>query len=181
MWWTRGGKLEQLKVAHVSSESADPVYMPFWRIQAEISGIKLNSYADLIREANQPKVIQAGWEKIPFYFWTPAFKVRPQSFLTFASQVTSYQPREELISGQPKDRMHGINLPLQEAVESLKLTLTSFINPRKRIEDALSDLRIKPRRLLLIYLPFKEGPHEMVHEKMNIGINKNLLVHAKNL
>lgn len=181
MWWARGGKLKQLKVAHVSNEAADAVYMPFWRIQAEISGINLHSYTDLIREANQPKVPQDGWDKIPFYFWTPAFKVRPQSFLTFASQVTSYQPREDLIPGQPKSRMHGINLPLQEGVESLNLILASFIKPRKRIEDALPTLKIKARRVLLVYLPFEEGPHEMVHGKMNIGINKNLLAHAKNL
>ncbi len=181
VWQPKKGKLEQLKTAYVPEKGDDWVYMPFWRIKADISDITLESYADLVRVANLPKVAQPGWDQIPFSFWSPAFKVRPQRFLTLATNVTMNQPIQKLISGQPKGRMQAINLPLQEAVESLKLNLAGFMRPRKKMMDLIADIQIRARRFLLIYLPFKDTPHELVHPGFNLAINKNLLVHSKNL
>lgn len=181
VWQAKKGKLEQLNTAHVPEKGDDWVYMPFWRIKADVSDITLDSYADLIQVANLPKVAQPGWEQIAFSFWSPAFKVRPQNFLTLATNVTLNQPVQRLLSGQPKGRLQAVNLPLQEAVESLKLNLAGFMRPRKKMADLIETIRIRARRFLLIYLPFKDTPHELVHPDLNLSINKNLLVHSKNL
>lgn len=181
MWWARGGKLEKLTAAHTPDSSDQTVHIPFWRIKADIDGVELNSYADLIRVANQPKVAQPGWDKLPFYFWIPAFKANPHRFLTLASQVTAYQPGAPLDAGHPKGRRQGVNLPVQEAIESLELILAASIRPHRRAEELLKVLQIKARRLLLVYLPFREGPHDLVHQEMKIGISKGLLAHAKDL
>lgn len=181
VWWPKGGKLEQLNAAHLPAPPDDTVYMPFWRIQADIDGIALNSYADLIQVANLPKVAQPGDAERKFHFWCPAFKVRPQTFLTYAAQATTHQVRQALASGHPKGRLQGVNLPLQEAVQSLTLIFTVFARPRQRMDEMLPGLRLHARRFLLVYLPFREGHHELTNASMNLAINKNLLKHAKNL
>jgi len=50
--WSAGrGAFERLDVAHVPDGRGATVYLPFWRIQADIGGMELKSYADLIRVA----------------------------------------------------------------------------------------------------------------------------------
>ncbi|MEJ2156551.1 MAG: hypothetical protein P8X96_14520 [Desulfobacteraceae bacterium] len=181
VWWAKKDALSQLKAAHVKRSGDGWVYLPFWRIQADVSTVALKSYADLIKIANLPKVPQPGWEQRPFYFWNPAFKVRPQSYLTIATNVTLNQPVEDLESGQPKGERHAVNLPLNEAVESLKLNLANFMKPRERRQELLPQITVKARRFLLIYIPFKDTHHELVQPDLNLALSKNMLAHAKNL
>jgi hypothetical protein len=181
-WRPNSGKFEALNTAHVTSSVQEGiVYMPFWRLQADLSGVQLKNHADLIRVANLPKVAQPGDDQRPFYFWCPAFKARPQNFLTFAAQATACQVREEISAGLPRGRLQDVTLPLQEAVESLTLILIMVGRPRQQVEDMLPSLDIKARRFLLVYLPFEERHQEFVNPAMNLAINKNLLKHAKNL
>lgn len=182
VWRPRNGTFERVNAAHLPDRSQTAVYLPFWRIQAEIRGIQLNSYADLIRIANMPKVPQPGWGKIPFHFWTPAFKARPRSFLRFAAHITTAQPQEAPVAGLPSvGGMHSVTLPLREALESLTLTLAFLARPRRRMEALLPAVDIRPRHAMLVYLPFQEGAHELIHPGMNMAVSKNLLAHARNL
>lgn len=181
VWQAKQGRLEQLKAAHIPQEGADVRYMPFWRIKADVRGTDLTSYADLVKLANLPKAPQPEWDQIPFYFWSPAFKVRPQNLLTFANAVTLNQPTGRLTAGQPRGHLQAVNMPLQEAAESLKLSLAGFMRPRERMVERLPAIEIQARRFLLVYLPFREGPHEFVHSGLTLAVNKNMLNHARNL
>ena len=181
VWWVKKGQLVQLKTAHVASKKDNAVYLPFWRIQADVDMLALKNYADLVRLANLPRVIQPEWKETPFYFWNPAFKVRPQSYLTIATQVTLNQPVHRLNTGQPPGQIQGVSLPLREAVESLTLNLANFLKPKERLVDWIPRIKIQPNRFLLIYLPFEENRHELIQPEINLAINKNLLLHAKNL
>jgi hypothetical protein len=183
VWWAKKGKLEQLNTAHIPQPvSSDQwVYLPFWRIQADIHPITLRTYADLIKVANLPKVVQPGWNQKPFYFWNPAFKVRPQSYLNIANNTTLNQPVDKFDAGQPKGKLHGVNLPLREAVESLKLIIANFLKPIEQRAELVPKMHVKARRFLLVYLPFKDTHHELVQPELSLAINKNMLAHAKNL
>jgi hypothetical protein len=182
VWWEKRGRLERLKTAHVAAGAMNnPIFLPFWRIRAEVDTVTLNSYADLIRAANLPRVVRPEWEAAPFCFWNPAFKVRPQNYLTIATNVTLNQPVHRLESGQPNGRIHGVNLPLKEALESLALNLANFLKPKERLVDWIPEVTVTPKRFLLIYIPFEQGHHELVQPQLNLAINKNLLSHAKNL
>lgn len=181
VWWAKEGKLEQLKAVHIPQSGDQWVYLPFWRIQADISPIILRSYADLIKTANLPIIVQPGWDQKPFYFWNPAFKVRPQSYLTIANNITLNQPVQKYDPGQPKGKLHAVNLPLREAIESLKLIVANFIKPIERRWELVPQLDIKARRFLLVYIPFKDTHHELVQPELSLAINKNMLAHAKNL
>lgn len=182
VWWAKKGKLAKLNTAHMAEKGDDWVYLPFWRIDAEVSHIQLQSYADLIQIANLPRVVQPGWDQQPFRFWSPAFKVRPQKFLNLATRVTLNQPVGRLDPGNPKTTsMQAVNLPLKEAVESMKLNLANFMKPRQCMVQKIRDIDIKARRFLLIYIPFQKGHHELIHPKLQLTINRNTLAHAKNL
>lgn len=181
VWRAKSGKLEKLPAAHIPQADEQLVYLPFWRIQADISPITLKNYADLIKVANLPKMVQPGWDRQPFYFWNPAFKVRPQSYLTIANNITLNQPGGSLTPGQPKGELHAVNLPLTEAVESLKLLVANFMKPIERRSDLVPQIRIKARRFLLVYIPFKDAHHELIQTELNLAVNKNMLTHAKNL
>ncbi len=180
-WYPVGKKLKRLKFAQFPDKGDNTIYLPFWRIKANVSGIKLESYADLIKVANLPRVIQSGWNDIPFRFWIPAFKVRPKVFLHLATHTTLSQPRENLISKLPDAGIYPTTLPIQEAVESLKLTLADFVKPRRTLVARLRDIQIDAKSYTLVFIPFTEGHHEFMQPDFQLTINKNVLALSKNL
>lgn len=180
-WYPVGKKLKQLKFAHYPGNGDRTMYLPFWRITADISGIELNSYADLVSVANLPKVVKNGWHDIPFRFWIPAFKVRPKVYLHLASHATLSQPREKLIPELPEARTYPSTLPVEEAIESLKVTLADFVKPRRPIMEIFHDIRIDAKKFSLIFMPFEEGHHEFIQPDFQLAINKNVLALSKNL
>lgn len=180
-WYPVGKKLKQLKFAHIVGEDPDAVYLPFWRIRADISGIELKSYADLIKVANLPKTIREDWHNTVFRFWIPAFKVLPRIFLRLAGQVTVVQPQHELITRIPDGRIHPSNLPVAEAIESLKLILAGLIKPRKRVADKLAGIKVRAKSFALIFFPFEEAHHEYIQRDHHIALNKNALKLSNNL
>jgi hypothetical protein len=180
-WYPVGKKLKQMKFAHVPGSAENTTYLPFWRIRAELSGLELNSYADLIKVANLPKAVQNDWHDIIFRFWIPAFKVRPRIFLRLASQVTIVQPQDDILPRLPDRRIHPSNLPVEEAIECLKLTLASFMKPRKTLTEKLPEINVTAKSFTLVYLPFNEEHHEFIHPDYQIAINKNVMSLASNL
>ncbi len=182
VWEPARDGLKKISVAHLAAIDENIIYLPFWRIKAEVTGFDLNNYTDLVKLANLPKVVQDHQGKNPFYFWGPAFKIRPQNYLTLSTRVTLAQPSGgELPAQPPPRRLHPVNMPLKEAIETMKLTLADFIRPRKRMADHLANVNIRPHETLLVYLPFVETLHELVHPALNIAINKNQLKLAHNL
>ena len=180
-WYPVGRRLKQLKFARIQEAGENTLYLPFWRIRAEISGIDLRSYADLVRVANLPKAVQKGWEEIPFRFWIPAFKIRPQLFLRLASHITASQPREELIPELPATRIHPSTLPVKEAIESLEIALADFMKPRQKMMERFDNIHIDAQSFTLIFVPFNEEHHEFIQHDYQVAINKNVLAHSKNL
>ncbi len=182
MWQASKQGLSRVNVAHLPNpEDENTIYLPFWRIEAAVSGIDLNSYADLVQVANLPKAIQPEWDRIPFHFWGPAFKIRPRSFLRLTHHITISQPRNHLTARVPKGNMHPVNLPVSESIETLKLNLTGLLRPKKIVQDRIHHIQVKPRRYLLAYLPFEIRHHDLVQPTFNIAVNQNQLGLAGNL
>jgi len=182
MWQPSKQGMSRVNVAHLPTpEEENTIYLPFWRIKADVTGLDLDSYADLVKVANLPKAIQPGWDRTPWYFWGPAFKIRPRSFLRLTHHITLSQPRSSLIARVPKGSMHPVNLPVSESVEALKLNLAGLLRPKKIMEDRIADIRVKPSRYLLVYLPFEKRHHDLVQPTYHIAVNQNQLGLAGNL
>jgi len=181
LWQPDGKKFKKLIFAHIPEKEKNIIYLPFWRIRADVSEINLKSYADMVRFANLPKVVQPEFSDIKFSFWSPAFKVRPQTFLPLAQKMTLSQPQEKLIYKLPDSELYPVTLPFSEAVETLKINLAGFMKPRKKLLPKLSDIKIRPRSFLLVYVPFIEKHHELIGLSSNFAITKNQLKMAGNL
>jgi hypothetical protein len=167
--------------AHSPTTVDTPTYLPFWRIKADIDGLDLDSYADLVRLANLPKAPRKAWETTPFRFWVPAFKVRPRVFLRLMHGFSTALPPGQLQQNVPEHPCLTANLPVTEAMETLRVTLSGLIKPQERIPELLPRIAITPRKALLVYMPFENRTHELVHRPLNLAVNKNQLSLSWNL
>jgi hypothetical protein len=180
-WYPTGGKFRRLSVDCQPGGDEKSVYLPFWRFRAEVAGIELDCYADLIRAANLPKAPRPAHREIPFRFWIPAFKIRPGLLIRLAENFTLAQPRFESKTRLPGKAHQAVTLPVNEATEVLKTVLAGFVKPRQRLEELIPDIQVTAKRFKLVYLPFEERRTEYVHNGYNIAFNKNCLSHSRNL
>jgi len=141
----------------------------------------MKTYGDVVRLANLPKVPQPDWDTRPFRFWSPAFKVAAQAFQRLASALTLSQPQGDLFTTIPEGTLFPVTLPFSEGIEALKVTLAGFMKPRRDLFPRLSDIHIRPRGVLLVYIPFRKGHHDLTHPDLGIAVNRNLLARAGNL
>ena len=181
VWRPDSSRLRATRYACIPAPHDNCLYLPFWRFQAEVDGVTLNSYADLIRAANLPRVAQPGDDTREFFFWSLAFKVRPRTFLRVGCEVNLHQPQIDESKIMLRGRTHPVNLPVSEALESLTINLAGILKPRKAMLRLLPHITISPQRAILVFLPFQEGHHEYTNEDMKVSINKNQLSLASNL
>jgi ribosomal protein L37AE/L43A len=181
VWRPTKNGFKQLKFSIMESKEENVIYLPFWRIKADVKGITLNSYADLVRIANLPKAIQRNWEDKEFRFWSPAFKVRPRVFIRLGRSITLSQPMEKMQRELPDALIYPVTLPIKDAVESLTINLASFMKPQEDLFPLLRDISIKPESYNLVYIPFVEQQHEFVQPALFLTLNKNQLLLASNL
>jgi len=173
-WQQVGSSLKPVPVGFFPDDKAD-LFLPFWRIKADVSGIPLSSYADLVHLANLPRVMQTGWDQVEFRFWSLAFKLSPKAFLSLSIRMNLTQPREELKSGNPPGPLYPITLSVTEAVDTLKTSLAGMMKPAETGFAKLPRIHIKALRFVLVYIPFQSGHHEWLQPDYNIAINKNML------
>ena len=171
----------KLPFRKLQTDKKTDIWLPFWRIKVEFSDIKLENFADLIKIANLPRVAKKDDHKIKFYFWIPGFKLLPQYFLIFSQRVTLSQPNETLENTMPEQNLGTVTFPVTEAVQSLKINLASFMKPAKLLESIINNIQIIPKKYLLVYMPFEDQGHELVHLKYKLAINKNMMLHSKKL
>jgi hypothetical protein len=149
------------------------LYLPFWRIQARISELALNSYADLVRFANLPRAIQSSWEKGPTAFWVPAFKIQPLLFLRLARIFTAAQLPCEPPGIIPPSAQHPVSLPVSEAAESVRVLLVSMATRKESVFAKLSGASIGHEEYSLVYVPFILRGAELIHPVMQVSISAN--------
>lgn len=182
-WYPQGQEFKQVAVGTLPAKGneKDVVYLPFWRIVPDITGMKLASRADLIRVANLPKAIQKEWETEDFAFWVPGFKVHPHLFLRASRQVTLTPFTGDIEMKGPPGESHPVNLPLAEAVQSLKVVLATFGKPPRTVFQRLPKIEITPRKGMLVFVPCKSQGGELVQEELGFAISKQALFYGKDM
>ncbi|MBN2283247.1 MAG: hypothetical protein JXO48_05090 [Deltaproteobacteria bacterium] len=174
VWSARNGRFVEVPFGMVRGNK-DSVYLPFWMIAARSSGVKIDTYADFIRVTDQPRVVQKRWEDQDMFFWVPAFKIRPQVFLTLCRQLTITQRNVDLEESIPDRNLFPVTLPHAEALQSLTLILADSAMRKKQLFPLLSEIAFRAGESTLIYLPFRNTGHEVVQEDLCIGIQKKTL------
>jgi hypothetical protein len=146
------------------------IYLPFWRLNANVTGLQLKSYADLVRLANLPRVVQREWEQKQPYFWVPAFKIQPHLFLRLSTSLTTLQPEPESNTPLPKSGILPVTIPAGKALESLKVLIASLVIPKKFIFPLLPALSFSMNDQMLVYLRFCQRGSELIQEDFNLSI-----------
>jgi DNA-directed RNA polymerase subunit RPC12/RpoP len=182
LWQPSVNGFDRLGFASVKDTGDDMVYLPFWRIKADIDRLELKTYADLIQLANLPKAIRDAWHGTDLFFWVPAFKVRPELFLRIGRMVTISENKGSLEEGFPSGGyLHPVTLQASEAGESLKIIIAEIVINKKKIFPLLKDVNIRIENHLLVYLPFSHTRDELYNPTMRLTINKNALLFGRNL
>jgi hypothetical protein len=172
-WHCSGTALAEVPFTVLAATAKQAVvHLPFWRMKPHAEGIALNSYADLVRLANLPKVPHPDFASVPAYFWSPAFKVNPALFLRWSRQMTICQPQGKACETFAGASCYPVTLNSREAVESMKITLAEMVTDKRRIYPLLADMRLTADEIMLVYHPFLVGPRELIHETMHLTLDR---------
>lgn len=180
-WKCQGNKFERVTFTAVTSGANASHYLPFWRMKAQIAGIRLDSYADLIRLGNLPKAITRTFEETPLYFWCPAFKVNPALFLRWTRQMTISQREGKTGDLVPRTHLSPVTLPISEAEKSISVMIADIATDKRGIYPLLHQIRITLTECLLEYHPFIESHNELIHANMHLSLDKKSLAYGVNL
>ena len=174
-WAASGRRFLPLECRIIPGHDSADVYLPFWQIRSTCEGVSLDSFADFLRVTRQPRVIDTTVESSPMHFWVPAFKIRPALFLNLARRMTLMQIGSLPEAPRFDKDFFPVTLPRQEAVQSMKtVTAVSAVN-KERFFPLLPRMRFHTNRTVLVYVPFTDMGHELVHRDMQVGINKRAL------
>ncbi|WP_291321842.1 hypothetical protein [Desulfonatronospira sp.] len=177
MWLQSKDRFIPLEFATMPYSQNNMLYLPFYRIETDISGLDLKSASDLIRLANLPRMVQDSCRKQKFYFWTPAFKIRPKELLGFATGLTLSQPQEDWHKDPPGQKTHPVTLSASDAAGLTKVVLADFLRPVSLLHN-LRQIKIMPRQYLLVYLPFDSRGNELYQQHYRMRLNRNVLNYA---
>ncbi len=182
-WAAQGSTLKKqpYQIALPVKESSS-LLLPFWKLKASVSPLKLQTYYDLVRFANLPKVPQKHWQEKEFYFWVPAFKLQPERFLQLTRIATLAQMNAtQDISLPQKKRLFPVTLASEEAEEVLTALVLEISRPRKKVLDVMPELTIKVIHKQLVLVPFEETQYMYLQPQMNFGVSKGLLRFGRNI
>jgi predicted RNA-binding Zn-ribbon protein involved in translation (DUF1610 family) len=181
VWEASQTRLEKVNFGMIPSNEGSATYLPFWVMKTRIEEFKIQSYADLLRMANVPKVIMKEWEELDANFWAPAFKVPPDIFLGLTRRMTLSQPLQPFEQCLPKASLYPVTLPFSEAAESIKVTVADISVDKQAIFPKLSEINVQLDKFLLVYLPFHFNGNEFIHSQTQSCIHKNFLKLGRNL
>jgi hypothetical protein len=156
-------------------------HLPFWKIKADIRGINLQSYGDLLKLANFSKSVKEEQKRTDIYFWIPAFKIAPPVFLRIAKQMTTANPQKELLEELHNISCYPANVMVNEAIESLKVVLAEIAVDKKYFMPRLEEITVTPVESLLVFHPFSDSNYELSEPAIKCGLMKNALRWGKNL
>ncbi|HOU51805.1 MAG: hypothetical protein KBG22_05250 [Smithella sp.] len=177
-WIPSGKNLNRVKFVVWPEKGDNITYLPFWQLRVRVSGLQLETYADLIKVANLPKVPTPAWQKTPFYFYTPAFKLNPALYLRWCKQLTAAPPPADLVADFPARNVHPATLPLNEALETSLVTLGSLMGSKTSIVEATPSSNFILEEFPLDPLPFKVSAKEKVREMMGISVKSSVVIHS---
>jgi hypothetical protein len=182
-WEVFRGTFQPVKYAVTLSDNPQQkvTNLPFWKIKVIMQGINLKSYGDLLKLANLPRFVKEEQKTSDLYFWIPAFKIAPPTFLRIARQITTANPRKELQEEFRDIPWYPVNVTLSEAIDSLKVVLTDIAMNKKDIMPRLEEITITPVESLLVFHPFIDSNYELVEPEIKCSLMKNALQWGRNL
>ena len=173
-WEPRPGRLIRREFLYLEDSGPQDAHLPFWRIKAKVTGLKLDSFADLIKATNLPKAIQPEMNDWGWFFYTPAFDLPGAVLLRLTRNATISQPHE-LTAGPAPERAVDASLSPQEAAASLKVALANMVVAKRSVFPLLPELEIKALETILVYIPFESVGRELVNQRLRLSVGMDLM------
>jgi len=180
-WYLTGNSLERIPFSVMPDVDSDSVHLPFWRIKVRFQVIDLESFADLVRMANLPRVIKREWESQVLVFYVPAFKVNAGLLLRIARMFTINQPQDTTETDAPPAQPYPITFPAHEAAESIKVIIATLMAMKKKLWPTLKDVNIFPTESCLVYMPFRRQGQDLIYSPMRFSVSVNSLKYGEHL
>lgn len=77
--------------------------------------------------------------------------------------------------------LYPVTLPINEAKESIIITIADIVTDKRRMYPLLPQMRITLDECLLVYHPFIENHNELIHASMRFSFDKKSLAYGINL
>ena len=178
-WGASRKGFEKVPCSFLPLEDDGLLYLPFWRMETDIKGIQLDSYADAVRFFNWPKAIKREWEGLPFYWLTPAFKINPELYLRVSQRMTFQQIISFMKNGLPGGSLYPVTLPWKESFETLRMILACGAASKKDMALIFPSIRFTLRHAELVYWPFHASGTELIRSDRHLSIQANALKWGK--
>jgi len=180
LWYEKMGRFKRMEWFTLPAAN-ESYHLPFWRIEADYTGVDLSNFADFLRLTNHPVVIRAEHEKINLHFWVPAFKIRPKFYLHLSKNITLSQ--EKLTEGKQNlpSHHHPVTLPLPEAVQSLKAVMAKSVLNKKLFLPKLPAIKTIEKKSHLVYLPFEKVGYDYIQSQTGISVNRTSLSFGRSM
>jgi hypothetical protein len=181
VWDSDTGKLKPLEYSVAETDEQDVLHVPFWRMQASIEGVQLETFADLIRFANIPKAITSAFEQQRLSFWAPAFKIKPGLFQRLLQQLTFLQPQADEGIRLKNLQLAPVNLPKKEAADSIKIALAGLAVKKHDFFPQLESITAHVTESRLVYLPFRQSGYDYVQCHCGFSLSKSAFKFGKKI
>ena len=173
VWESTAGALKPITCSVAETSDRDVLHVPFWRMQARIEGVSLETFADLIRFANLPKAVRPEFEQQSLSFWAPAFKIKPNLFLRLLQQLTILQPNLAENTRLKNLQLAPITLPKSAAAESIKIALAELAVKKHQFFPQLESIGVDVTETRLVFLPFNQSGHDLVQSHFGFSLSKS--------
>ena len=180
-WAEKKGKFVPVPYTQVVSKKPETINIPFWRISAEASGIKIQTIADFLTITNQPIVVNWKHEENDLEFWVPAIKLRPKIYLKLAKSATLTQLNLPEGEKKLKKPLFPVTMSLKEATQSLKSILAESTVNKKDVLPKLPSITFSIKQTSLAYLPFEDTGHDLVQEHSALSIASTIVQQGRKL
>jgi len=90
-------------------------------------------------------------------------------------------PPQDLIADFPVKKIHPVTLPVNEALESSLLTLSSLIADKRNLAQLVSSLHFTLEDSSLILHPFRASASQLVHTKAGLQYGYKRIEYGKRI
>lgn len=177
VWSVRGAGLKPVRAAFYGDGSGSDLWLPFWRMQVEARELPLCSQGDFFRLTRLPRVVTPSQDEQPFAAWTPAFKLRPDTFLRLGRQMTLGMMGRQTRSPDrlPGEAFYPVSLPMEEGKQSLPILIGDMTPAKRVVFPRLHECRFGLKEATLVYLPFRKRGSEMLQPELGFALSASTL------
>ena len=168
-WLLYRDQFRKCKMGIAETKKECSIYMPFWKMVVQIKGLIEKTYKDQIKRNFRIQLDTTENDLTETIFWSPAFKLVPETFIQAAKNVSTHNPKLKYKKDYSENHLFPVTLQATEALESIRLIIAQLAENKGNVFLHLPKLQIHPKQAMIVYLPFKMRGVELIQEDMHFS------------